>query len=219
MSDSSEYRIGWLGYNEKPNYNRVWGWLEMNDGRKLVFFGVKGKKIEFKPHQDIYNINYLISRMEFKGYEKIKVEHYEEIYPNFTRDMETWLLSAILGSDYRQVYVYKAYYILRRDLNMSSAKMAVQVGHGTDMVHSCTGFDIYMLWKSQDRRKIVLSIKTEVKLNNLITVLREKSILHKEIVDLGLTELDGLTMTGIVILPIEEDKLPKQVQRLQLWRD
>jgi len=115
--------------------------------------------------------------------------------------------------------VYKAYYILRRDLNMSSAKMAVQVGHGTDMVHSWTGFDKYMLWKSQDRRKIVLSIKTEVKLNNLITILREKSILHKEIVDLGLTELDGLTMTGIVILPIEEDKLPKQVQRLQLWRD
>ncbi len=101
MSDSSEYRIGWLGYNEKPNYNRIWGWLEMKDGRKFVFFGVKGKKIEFKPHRDIYMINYLISRMEFKGYEKIKVEHYEEIYPNFTRDMETWLLSAILGSDYR----------------------------------------------------------------------------------------------------------------------
>lgn len=114
--------------------------------------------------------------------------------------------------------MYKAYYILRRDLNMSAAKLAVQVGHGTDMVHAWTGFDTYMLWKSQNRRKVVLSIKTEIKLNNLITLLQKENIAYREIVDLGLTELDGLTMTGIVILPIE-DRLPKQVQRLQLWRD
>lgn len=101
MSINSEYRIAWLGYNEKPNYNRIWGWLEMKDGRKLVFFGVKGKKIQFKPQQDIYMINYLINQMEFKGYEKIKVEHYEEIYPDFIQDIEAWLLSAILGADYR----------------------------------------------------------------------------------------------------------------------
>lgn len=102
---------------------------------------------------------------------------------------------------------------------MSTAKLAVQVGHGTDMVHSWTGFDTYMLWKSQDRRKIVLSIKTKIKLNNLIMLLQKENIAYREIVDLGLTELDGLTMTGIVILPIERDKLPKQVQRLQLWKD
>ena len=101
MSTNSEYRIAWLGYNEKPNYNRIWGWLEMKDGRKFVFFGVKGKKIQFKPQQDIYMINYLINQMEFKGYEKIKVEHYEEIYSDFIRDIEAWLLSAILGADYR----------------------------------------------------------------------------------------------------------------------
>lgn len=102
---------------------------------------------------------------------------------------------------------------------MSTAKLAIQVGHGTDMVHACSSFDIYMLWKSQNRRKIILSIKTKTKLNNLITVLQEKNIFYKEIVDLGLTELDELTMTGVVILPIKKDKLPKQVQRLQLWRD
>lgn len=102
---------------------------------------------------------------------------------------------------------------------MSTAKLAVQVGHGTDMVHAWTGFDKYQLWKSQNRGKIVLSIKTETKLNNLITVLREKNIPYREIVDLGLTELDGLTITGVVVFPIKKDKLPKQVQRLQLWRD
>ncbi len=101
MSINSEYRIAWLGYNEKPNYNRIWGWLEMKDGRKFVFFGVKNKKIQFKLQQDIYMINYLINQMEFKGYEKIKVEHYLEICPDFTKELATWLLSAILGADFR----------------------------------------------------------------------------------------------------------------------
>ena len=100
MSTGSEYTISWLGYNEKPNYNRIWGWLEMRDGRKFVFFGVKGKKIEFKPQPDIYMINYLINRMEFKGYEKIKVEHYKMIHPNFIEEFETWLTSAILADDF-----------------------------------------------------------------------------------------------------------------------
>ena len=115
--------------------------------------------------------------------------------------------------------MYKAYYILRQDLNMTTAKLAIQVGHGTDMVHAFSTFDTYMLWKLQDRRKIVLSIKTETKLNNLITLLQEEKILYREIDDIGLTELDGQTTTGIVIMPIAEDKLPKRVQRLQLWRD
>lgn len=99
MGAGSEYRICWLGYNEKPNYNRIWGWLKMNDGRKYVFFGVKGKKIQFKPHRDEFLIKYLVNQMEFKGYEKIKVEHYEEIYPSFIEELETWLLGAILSGD------------------------------------------------------------------------------------------------------------------------
>lgn len=102
---------------------------------------------------------------------------------------------------------------------MSTAKLAIQVGHGTDMIHTWSSFEIYELWKSQDRRKIILSIKTEKKLNNLIAILQEKNIPYRKIVDLGLTELDGLTTTGIVLMPIKEDKLPKQVRRLQLWRD
>lgn len=113
----------------------------------------------------------------------------------------------------------KAYYILRQDLNMSEAKLAIQVGHGTDMVHVWSGFKVYQLWKSQNRRKVILAVKTEIKLNNLITILSECGIPHKKIIDLSLTELDGLTTTGVVILPINKDSLPKQVQRLQLWKD
>lgn len=115
--------------------------------------------------------------------------------------------------------MYKVYYILRQDLNMTTAKLAIQVGHGTDMVHAFSNLEVYEFWKLQDRRKIVIGIKTEKKLNNLIDLLLKEKIAFKEIVDKGLTELDGQTTTGIVIMPIKEDKLPKRVQRLQLWRD
>ena len=101
MSTGSEYRIQWLGYNEKPNYNRIWGWLEMRDGRKFVFFGIKGKKIEFKPHHDVYLINFLVNQMEMKGFNKIKVEHYEMIHPSFIQEFETWFTSAILADNFR----------------------------------------------------------------------------------------------------------------------
>ncbi len=100
MSTNAEYTIGWLGYNEKPNHNRIWGWLTMRDGRVFVFFGVKNMKIQFKKHDDIYTINYLINQMEFRGYEKIKVEHYALICPTFVEQIETWLISAILGENF-----------------------------------------------------------------------------------------------------------------------
>lgn len=100
MSTNSEYRVVWLGYNEKPNYNRIWGWLEMNDGRKYCFFGVKNKKILFKKQTEAFILNYLVNQMENKGYEKIKVEHYVEICPNFIEELETWFLNAILVDDF-----------------------------------------------------------------------------------------------------------------------
>ncbi len=100
MSTNSRYEIKWLGYNEKPNHNRIWGWLVMSDGRNFVFFGVKNKKIKFKLQPNIHTVKYLINQMEFKGYEKIKIEHYVEICPNFAQDIENWLISAILGENY-----------------------------------------------------------------------------------------------------------------------
>ena len=126
----------------------------------------------------------------------------------------------------------KAIYVIRRDLNMSGPKIAVQVGHGTDFVHTRPNHTYtskegrkytmcYCRWMGSEgnRRKSVVGIKTEKKIKNVIKILKDNNIRFDEIWDAGYTELDGETMTGIVIHPIEDDELPKAVRRLRLLDD
>ena len=57
----------------------------------------------------------------------------------------------------------RVYLVIRRDLNMSPGKLAVQVGHGIDYVHTKkTG--CYREWmEASKRRKIVVSVADAVK--------------------------------------------------------
>lgn len=94
------YTIKWLGYNELPNYNRIWGIVELNTKRNFAFWGVKDKKISFKYHKYIMELNSLIITMERKGYKKISPLHYELISPGFNENFEQWLMAAILSDDF-----------------------------------------------------------------------------------------------------------------------
>jgi len=95
MADSA-YTIEWLGFNEKPNYNRIWGHLHMNDGRDYVFWGMRGSKIEFKQHMQKYKIPSIINQNKKKGYKSIETSHYELLCPNFIQDMEVSFMAYIL---------------------------------------------------------------------------------------------------------------------------
>ena len=115
----------------------------------------------------------------------------------------------------------KAFYIIRKDLDMSPTKLAIQIGHGTDLIHirhseysvKSINFDD---WIQENRRKIVLGIKSEEKLNNILVKLLDDNIGVDSIYDEGYTEFDGKTLTGLIVHPIDEDRLPKAVKRLQL---
>ena len=123
----------------------------------------------------------------------------------------------------------KTIYVIRKDLNMSGPKISVQVGHGTDFIHMRTlldhtgeygrKYDIwYARWIANDRRKSLVGIKGETQLKNLMKTLKDANIRFNEIWDKGYTELDGETLTGVVIHPIDSDEepLPKAVTRLRL---
>lgn len=113
--------------------------------------------------------------------------------------------------------VVKAYFLLREDLNMSPAKMSIQVGHGTDFIWSGAK-DNHAKWVQESyRRKILLKISSLEKLNNLKKTLDDNNISYHEIIDEGFTEFKGRTLTGIVIYPVEESLLPKSLTRLRLW--
>lgn len=113
----------------------------------------------------------------------------------------------------------KAYFIMRKDLGMSPGKLAVQVGHGTDYIHINQTKD-YGQWMAQGRRKkIVTEVKDQVELIEIVTLLRDRKVKFNEIWDAGLTELNGTTFTGLVILPIEDEELPGRIKFLPKWKD
>jgi peptidyl-tRNA hydrolase len=109
----------------------------------------------------------------------------------------------------------KAYFILRKDLNMTPAKLGVQVGHGVDFVHfNCSSLQD---WISNDRRKIVCQVVDEAALQNIKNILENAGIGHHLIIDKGLTEFNGETTTGIVIYPTN-DLLPGIVRHLPTYK-
>jgi peptidyl-tRNA hydrolase len=115
----------------------------------------------------------------------------------------------------------KAYYIIREDLNMSPAKLAVQVGHGTSMLWSVfmmNGGNVFVKWiQDFSERKIVLKIATKEKLENLMSSMKDSNLVYFPIHDAGYTEFDGVTLTGVVIYPTNDEFVPKNVKRLRLW--
>lgn len=115
----------------------------------------------------------------------------------------------------------KAYYVLRKDLNMTPAKLAVQCGHGTQLLMLSENYKVLEDWKlNSDSRKVVCEISSEEKLRNLYNTLTEY-IDIEEIWDSGYTEFNGKTLTGIAFMIDDEytqQEVLKKVKRLQLYK-
>lgn len=112
---------------------------------------------------------------------------------------------------------------MRRSL-MTSGKLAVQIGHGTDYIH-LWGADNphYADWMKADvgnRRKIVLGAKTEADLYKIAKDCEASGMLCSLIVDAGLTEFGGVqTVTGLVVHPHPDNAIPSSLKRSQAWKD
>ena len=102
--------------------------------------------------------------------------------------------------------IYKSYFIIRADLGLPEAKLAVQVGHGVDMIWLNKGVDdnavnVWLTKDGGDRRKIMLKTKSLEQLNNIKAELELDGLHCFDIVDSGYTEVEPNTLTGIVIFP------------------
>lgn len=104
--------------------------------------------------------------------------------------------------------MYKTYIILREDLSTSQSKLAVQVGHATDLIWlnrklDHKSFELWFEKETGDRRKILLKVKTFAKLQNIKAALIKQGLKCFDIVDSGYTELEKDTCTGIVVFPTD----------------
>ena len=113
----------------------------------------------------------------------------------------------------------KAYFVIRSDLALNPAKLAVQVGHGTDLIwqHQAVdqnSFDAWLAPEKGDRRKILLQVKSLEKLTNLKNKLIDDGLHCYDIVDSGYNYVEPNTQTGIVIFPSAVEH--KAIKRLQV---
>jgi peptidyl-tRNA hydrolase len=117
----------------------------------------------------------------------------------------------------------KAWFVMRRDLEMSQGKFGVQIGHGADMIHIYGSKNpFYEHWLSPtggNRRKIVLGAKNLLELQKIAKEARHAGMTVFVIGDAGLTEFGKPTMTGIVICPHEDSNVPNSLKRAQSWKD
>lgn len=116
----------------------------------------------------------------------------------------------------------KAYFVMREDLNMTPAKLAVQIGHGTQRLCIESDKDLVNKWISlpSDSRKIVLKTKDFVSMHGIKHFLKANEIECFMIVDSGYTEFNGVTQTGFCFLFNEEavsEEVLKKVKRIRLW--
>lgn len=103
----------------------------------------------------------------------------------------------------------KAYWIFKGSVGMSLPKMMIQACHGTDLIHlNQKNIPEYEAWVSADRIKVFLVTETEENFEKARLSLLEKEIKFFEIIDIGLTEFDRPTCTGLVIAPFNGEQLP-----------
>ncbi|WP_163833958.1 aminoacyl-tRNA hydrolase [Spartinivicinus ruber] len=113
----------------------------------------------------------------------------------------------------------KAYFVIRSDLELNPAKLAVQIGHGTDMIwqHQMVDQASFKTWLSPeqgDRRKIVLKVNSFEKLTSLKEKLISNGFYCFDIVDSGYNFVEAYTQTGIVIFPTAVES--KVIKRLRI---
>lgn len=90
------YEIIWLGWDHSGNSDKVWGYLEMADGRYFAFWGRRGKTLRFKDH-DIFAPSTLQRSKERKGYKFVDPVDYNRLVQDFLVELEINCMTAILA--------------------------------------------------------------------------------------------------------------------------
>jgi peptidyl-tRNA hydrolase, PTH2 family len=110
----------------------------------------------------------------------------------------------------RRTFRYKQVIILRTDLEMSVGKAAIQAAHGS--IESYLHSDPYMrdMWYNEGMKKVVLGCRGHL--------LKDFPFPHTIIIDFGLTEFGGETVTGIALNIDESNKIDDITSGLKLYK-
>jgi PTH2 family peptidyl-tRNA hydrolase len=116
-------------------------------------------------------------------------------------------------------FKYKQVIVIRRDIEMSPAKLGVQVAHGAIESYIYTNPQVRDEWYMEGMRKVVLMVESRDELNKIAAKAdKEFNIAPRFIIDFGLTELEPMTVTGVSFEISETEKIDKVTKRLKLYK-
>lgn len=117
---------------------------------------------------------------------------------------------------------YKMVIAVRKDLEMSKGKFAVQVAHASVMAvrnGQLTGKDeVVNNWIGEGQYKIVVKARNENQLNKLMKECENNNINHSFVRDFGHTEVEPNTFTCIAIGPDKVEVIDAITKKLSLWK-
>lgn len=107
----TKFEFGWIGWCKDDNHDKIWGFFyrpgEVNDPyasrwepkkrNVCIFWGRRGKALQFKAGISGYELNKLINSKENKGYTEIQAPHLETIWPTFESEAEMKLSLEVLA--------------------------------------------------------------------------------------------------------------------------
>ena len=110
-------------------------------------------------------------------------------------------------------FKYKQIIVIRKDVEMSPAKLAVQVAHGSIESFQRTDPCVRDEWYMEGMKKVVLMVQSLEELQEL-----NKNVPHGTfIIDFGLTELAPNTITGLAFNIMNINEVPKPLKKLKLY--
>lgn len=101
------YTLEKLMWNNTGNSDKIWGWVKAGDnlfcfwGKRQVvdsdgLVGGKRPSLQFKMHQEVYDLENLAIQKRKKGYIIQDIENIDSVVPGFTAFFENALVTARL---------------------------------------------------------------------------------------------------------------------------
>jgi len=111
---------------------------------------------------------------------------------------------------------FKQVIVIRKDLNLSIGKTAVQVAHASLAAYARTGKLIKDKWAREGAKKVVLSVNSEAELKELYDKAKHRGLNAVLIKDAGLTEIPPGTTTALALGPEKNEIIDKLTGNLPL---
>jgi len=100
-------KLVWGGWNTEGSSDKVWGVVQTCDPKRktkqndkvYVFWGARGKSMQFKNDEWNWELQSLTGKKERKGYKQIDYDKLLKIWPNFEETLNQKLTMHILVTE------------------------------------------------------------------------------------------------------------------------